>query len=598
MLDWLYKKGIAIDPASNYDDVQLQQIILWWHMINPKQQDQVEAAKPVIYITVKQHRYPAGRITSAVKQQVKGNLTGPFDPKGGTRLVSTQEGNIVQMVSFNSKRFWQPAGVWETDENVKLDQKKIIDAHLSRAQGYDGGWATVLNRWDLNELVTGESAGPQNLYSLFVFAHEFTHMSQNLFEPLYEQERRSMEALATFTIMGGDPEARPTVGTPSQFEIFRSSPANVEPKEVRPNPLNRAGQVNPDVDPNQPAVFPSERSWNGVPRSGRLDFIGNRKLQLKPGDQTKTIRDGFGKLGLAVEGGLDIKLALSAIFLDIRALMTPLTSNQQVYAPTIDPEWVSRFEDLAKYLSHEPNSITVVDGIDQVSSVTLRGSTATFLDSIIQSISSDTATFNSDDRTKIRNEFVTLTQSGLEAVNAAVKSFRTKVVRSVFMQQQICELFPSLVNDFTEYSKKIMTAAMDGTKSKVGDILCNLVSSNNASQQQVIALLPKTVYELLVSYRDRYDIRDVNDLGKIKPLEWYEMGAQLGLFNIWTQEYDAEAHALWVCCPDEFVEMYKEKRGDPDAAIPPARLREILNQATYIAARGIYEHGRVPEYYD
>jgi hypothetical protein len=158
------------------------------------------------------------------------------------------------------------------------------------------------------------------------------------------------------------------------------------------------------------------------------------------------------------------------------------------------------------------------------------------------------------------------------------------------MQKQQIARFPGLIGKFTRYSNDQFKASVEATRDRLGPIFKKgavfpgLPALDSA--RDVMDMLPGPMRLTIASHPKIRDIHTDEDLNeKISSLEWYELGAPLGFFNVYTQEYDAEAYAMWVCCPEEFEAMYK-RAGSVVSGVPE---EQIWNQATYVSVRGINE---------
>jgi len=201
------------------------------------------------------------------------------------------------------------------------------------------------------------------------------------------------------------------------------------------------------------------------------------------------------------------------------------------------------------------------------------------IDAVYDIIEAETA-MPAEERIKLRKEVVELAKNGMIAVQQALKAYQIKVARSVEMQTRTSTLFPHLLGQFTKYCNETQWApAIEATKERLGNAITTL-------QGGVFNLVPAVVHEAIVKHHTKANLSLISDV------EWYEMGAPIGMFNIYTQEYDAESHALWITCPEEFVQMYRRAGQIPNAD----RMTEVLNQATYVGNRGINQVKIVPRY--
>jgi hypothetical protein len=580
MLDWLFAKGVRIEPSATYDDVQLQQLMLYWHFCEPWLQQKILETQPVFYLEIGQP--DAMKPQTQTREALTHESSGLFPLRGGLNMSLLEDGTIANVTECSGKRFYKPtASEIPNREELTKGNKMMVTSD------YDAGIATIVRRWDLGDLLTSESDGHANLYGTFFFAHEMTHGMQNLFSPLYDLDQNMIDARTRFLLLGNydDPEENPPKG--QHVKIFRGT---------RKNPVEEATSDQP-TGPKYRAVqganpVPHPRVANEV-----FQYLMLEKLLPAASARITQALELCARAGLDTAGGAVSPVRfLKLMFEDIRKVILPLTSNNSDTGPATDfEEFVPNYRKLQRYLSTKVNGATdaslpllgklpaVVHAND--------GSTSVF-DAIMTIIDANTNVAITADMTrKLKADMKALQNTGMRAIRNAVPLWQVKTDRAIEMKKQASALFPNLIGRFTGYCNGIYGPACTDTRMRLGELF------KNGGRGDLMVSLPDTVQDLILHHPKLAEIKTDDDLKtKITKLEWYQLGAPLGFFNAYTMEFDAEAYAMWICCPEELVEMYTRDRDFSMVAGNP--MTEILNQATYASARGIDEIGNVPVYKD
>jgi homoserine kinase len=159
---------------------------------------------------------------------------------------------------------------------------------------------------------------------------------------------------------------------------------------------------------------------------------------------------------------------------------------------------------------------------------------------------------------------------------------------SVQFSKQAAVRFPGLLGKLTAYSNEFFVKAVESAQSAFHELID--ASSGNFEPQAAGA--PQAARDKIVEMQAKwaaaipeikYDTKAARDL--IPDIDWFEIGAPLGVFNNFVTEYDAESSAIAANSPKELVEMYE--RNIP--GLTDAQRQEVLNQATYVLSRGIEE---------
>lgn len=323
----------------------------------------------------------------------------------------------------------------------------------------------------------------------------------------------------------------------------------------------------------------------------RWDYIGERKAN--PNVMNNRLRQCFKiceASGLDITNGVSPKAFFRKMKSEISAVAKVLDNNSGSVSPITDYEWIKQFRALQKYLFQNVGDGSSIYGISNAITGCDYDITQSLTMAVIDLIQADDVTFTADERNRVVPLIFMITGLGISYVNAGIPVFTLNVDRSVQMQKQCVKLFPTLIGCFTSYSNKYFKDAITETRARLGE---ELVAAKGSD---LYLYLPKPVFELIISLKISVDlVGKPKNLDKITTIQWYQLGAPLGFFNAYTREFDAEGRAMWICCPEEFVEMY---RRSPKWKVEGQIKNEILNQATYISVRGINEVGDVPDYTD
>jgi hypothetical protein len=163
--------------------------------------------------------------------------------------------------------------------------------------------------------------------------------------------------------------------------------------------------------------------------------------------------------------------------------------------------------------------------------------------------------------------------------------------------RQASRLFPNLIGAFTDYSNGLFSRTVRATRIHLSDLIVKhgVFAAGDADRQRW-ELLPVGVRNEILAIPGVNAIANAADVeARVSSLQLYALGAPLGIFNVYTQEWDAEAYAMWTCCPEEFEAMYKRVESEW-----PKPWEQIWNMVTYASKRGIEETegNAVPNYRD
>jgi hypothetical protein len=139
MLDWLFSKGVRIEPSATYDDVQLQQPMFYWHFCEPWLQAKIQNTLPVFFLEISQPD-PSRPETFTKAAQTSGT-----EIRGGLNMCLLEDGTLANVIKCSGKRFYKP-----TPSNKVSHEELLRGQKMSVSSGqYDGGIATIARRWDL-----------------------------------------------------------------------------------------------------------------------------------------------------------------------------------------------------------------------------------------------------------------------------------------------------------------------------------------------------------------------------------------------------------------------------------------------------------------
>jgi hypothetical protein len=288
---------------------------------------------------------------------------------------------------------------------------------------------------------------------------------------------------------------------------------------------------------------------------------------------------------------------IKLMFEDIRKVIGPLTNNNSDTGPATDfEEFVPQYQKLQRYLSTKVNGISdaSLPPIGKLPAVVhANDGTTSLFDAMMAIIDVNTnVKFTADMAARFKADMKAIQNMGLTTIRNAVPLWQGKVDRAIEMQKQTSVLFPNLLGCFTSSCNGIYAPACSDTRARLGQIF------KNGGKGDLMQYLPDSVQDLILNHPKLMEIKTDDDLrNKISKLEWYQMGTPLGLFNVYTQEFDAEAYAMWISCPEELVDMYT-RDGTFSMDLKSDIRAEILTQATYASVRGINERGAVPKYKD
>ena len=379
----------------------------------------------------------------------------------------------------------------------------------------------------------------------------------------------------------------------------------------------RGGDANPNdgLSVTQRPIRRGDRSVE-VPHPQAVDevyaYLAGITLELEQGPK---MRPYFESNGIeVVNGRISPVHVLKKIYDDIQVVFGPLTSNQMpdptvvfCHGPSTNPVFVEQYQHLRQFLSNKLNpsvSAPVPDeslpALGAISPVPYPADDRSFIDTFWYVIERNAARLNVSIVARLKDQLRAIQNTGLTAVRSAVPLWLAKVDRAVAMQRQQMALFPTLIGSFTNYSNKIFKDSVFHICQELGPIFNKKAKFEPAgkydSARDRFLLLPQDIKDAILAHPLlRNGEPDEDAAAKVTPLEWYALGAPLGFFNVYTQEYDAEAYAMWLCCPEEFLEMYTRPgsfAGSPNRSFT----EEVLNQATYASKRGIQEVGPPPRY--
>jgi hypothetical protein len=551
MLKYINDLGICIDPASKYDDIQLQQIVTYWHLLEPDKQKMLAGSKPVIFLYISEDVITQNKSSGATVVKTLG------EGKGGTDLSYLQEGTVNPVIQIYGKMPLKLGVSMNNDET-----KAIITTKLKLSDEYDPAWAFIVYFKNSLKGVSKEAKGLDNLQGVFTLAHEFTHVEQILVPSLYCYESQMVEPRIRFYMRANRVDQPIFCTSPGEKEGIRSRSILGDKKLKRSEEDQESWRF---LDSK--ILKPSNPS--NIPACFKLYDQGLKSYEM-----------------LLTENGVKAKQFFVNLSSDFRSVLTILGNSVKPQAPATDfEEFIPAFLKLQKYLGGNLDILNEIAGIDRHPKLSYKKGES-LIDAILELLKMDT-TLNEDEHTRFVEEMVALLETGIRAVNEAMLLFRAKVVRSIAVQQQTCQLFPQLIGHFSGYSNSFFADAVKQTKQRLGQTI--LTCSG-----QVFNALPKSVMNTILQINENL-LKTKQDLSVIPDIKWYELGAPLGFFNVYTQEYDAETHATWVCWPLELFEMYRRAGWNVE---DETLMEQILNQATYVSTRGIMDTDAIFHYED
>jgi hypothetical protein len=449
MQDWLASKGMFLDPAVQTDDVQLQQLMLYWHLCEPWVQDKIALMRPVFHLEIPQirdeyktaaetltaelkaHPDRAARIYADSKRLIDNErafLTISQAPGGANSLNLMDDGTVSNVIVFSKNkafRFFKPVGL-----DVSSKENILYSGKMLPNEEYDGGFATVYHRYDLADLVAGESDSPVNLYSLFFFAHEMTHALQNCFAPICGPEARMVDSFTRFRLLANQQERVPLY----RRWVRTDASTNPDTLSVFSRPLRGANPLDHHTEPD--TVFA---------------YLAGAVLRLPPDARVGQLAV---RCGLAVTNGtIDPLEFVKLMFADIKRVIGPLITSQipegeppeHCFALSSSVSFGADYRRLAEYLSVSMNdhvadaALPALGGQAAVGYPVRLGPDAgvpSLLDAVLRMIN---AAINNGltlgNASRLCVQIQGIQQAGFKALRNAVEVWNVKVARSVAMQR-------------------------------------------------------------------------------------------------------------------------------------------------------------------
>jgi len=565
MLVWLFNKGIRIEPTAQYPDEILRQLIFYWHLLDHDIQKWLCEVKPVYNFNFK-----APQITN-------------IENKAGLDMEILDDGTITCVILYTQEaQLYQPA----VKPELVFKRNTMIDSSHLGLKNYNGSTTFTMLRWDQRKLISDPWGATNWLCPVFTWAHEMTHGLQRCFAPLKADNMAMAEWRTRFLLLSGSLETKICHGI---LNVNEYAPQNVQIM-VQP-------QVRPlgGASPIQRVAVPG----------GKWAFLHGEKIVIAVNAAPKIkecltlcstfeFSSGQGKIPIVdlATNTLDPNLFLQMMIAEFKQVIIVLMANQEDRGLEVDvDQFFIKWKAIQKYLSTTINGQVDADmpkfgGLLDLA-VALEYPSS-ILDAVYTLIDANqNANISLANVGLLKTYILQLQRSAMTGIRHAVNMYRKKIEICVQMQKQQCTLFPHLVGHFTEYVNGIFYTGIDYTQRRLAPLLLGQDDKN------VLVFLPKPVQEWIQIIISKNKFTNLNDAKEVVPVEkWYELGAQMGFFIRYTMEYDAEATAMFLCCPEELVDMYTRNNNAKGA------LDEVMNQVTYIAYRGWEEKGDVPKYHD
>jgi hypothetical protein len=560
MQTWLGDRGIMLDAGSSFEASQLQALMLFWHALPERDRQQLLATKPIFSIALKGKR------------------------TGGNSVALDANGEAVTAINYNSvaSASAQPMPAFGTD----AFQQKLTLKH------YDAGCAAVAARATAGELVAAPGAPDGtnttgNLYDLHTLSHETTHLRQVHMDSMYAARRengRDFEMMRY--LVANKIDDVPVIDHAPTLNGTKIKPY-ARPLNKIPRLQDRLAFTMETRKDLRPALIASQDVWEAHQRL---------KAELQCGPVAATHVDFDPSKPVLEEAYSETQRALQETFKAFMAAVYDLRIANAAPQPLHSVFNRAKVAGLGRFLPRNAAAVTDLASTVSIADITPQNyqpkdanspANANLREDFDTLIDTNTK-LSASEKAQLKGEMQDLVDRGFQMLRSSYKAFEAQTEVSVQFSKQAAVRFPGLLGKLTAYSNEFFVKAVESAQSAFHELID--ASSGNFEPQAAGA--PQAARDKIVEMQAKwaaaipeikYDTKAARDL--IPDIDWFEIGAPLGVFNNFVTEYDAESSAIAANSPKELVEMYE--RNIP--GLTDAQRQEVLNQATYVLSRGIEE---------